>query len=75
MIALLTGVISQGMFEKNMMKMREEQEDRQIRQKISVTQCERLFFMLTQTAGPRPRGRTWSRTCRSSGTCSRRKAC
>jgi len=46
MIALLTGVISQSMFEKNDMKKEEERAEHEILRKNMQTECSRLFNSL-----------------------------
>jgi len=51
MIALLTGVISESMFDKNNLKMEEERIERENMRKMLIRTCERLFDQLPSQSG------------------------
>jgi len=55
MIALLTGVISESMFDKNNLKMEEERIERENMRKMVIRTCERLFDELPSQTGENPR--------------------
>merc|ERR1719223_2545092 len=43
MIALLTGVIGESMFEKNQLRLEEERLEGELRRKLLLERCERMF--------------------------------
>jgi len=62
MIALLTGVISESMFDKNNLRMEEERMERENTRKLLVLTCEKLFDELPSQCQDKPRvegAHTW----------------
>jgi len=55
MIALLTGVISESMFDKNNLRMEEERMERENTRKLLVLTCEKLFDQLPSQDQDKPR--------------------